>query len=159
MTQENEVKFRYLGIKDGCFRYTVTFLGHDFDYFQGLGHTEAKGKAGYEIKPTSDAKLNAQILNACDFRDDKRQWKEVSASNFYDILGRGKKVYRKEPKELDFLYCIKNDSECGNMSFQDFCDNLGYNTDSFKDFEIYRSCEATAQKVRGFVWPEELKDY
>ena len=48
----------------------------------------------------------------------------------------------------DVLYCLLSDMDCGDMSFQDFCDDLGYNSDSIKDLGVYNACVTNGREFR-----------
>jgi hypothetical protein len=48
---------------------------------------------------------------------------------------------------LDAFSCILRDAECGLMSFDEFCSDLGYNNDSIKDQKVWLSCAGITQKI------------
>ena len=52
------------------------------------------------------------------------------------------------PEVADVLYCLLSDALCGQDTFEDFCNNLGYNADSRKDLEVYLVCQKTEQDLR-----------
>jgi hypothetical protein len=52
------------------------------------------------------------------------------------------------PKENDILDALISDADVGSMSFNEFCDNLGYSSDSLKALDIYRACMETSVKLR-----------
>lgn len=49
---------------------------------------------------------------------------------------------------LSFLGCLFGDSELGSDLFEDFCINLGYDSDSRKAFGIYSACQKTKIRLR-----------
>ena len=51
----------------------------------------------------------------------------------------------------DVLYCLILDAQSGTESFEDFCDNFGYNEDSVKHNEIYKLCQKNGKKVKTFI--------
>lgn len=51
---------------------------------------------------------------------------------------------------------VSRDAEAGQKSIDEFCDDLGYDNDSIKALDVYRACMKTAQKLRGFKFPEGL---
>ncbi len=55
---------------------------------------------------------------------------------------------RKAPSEKNIIECLYMDAECSQDSFQDFCDNLGYDFDSRKALDIYLKCQEIATKIR-----------
>lgn len=151
----------FIGIEDEQLSYKVEVNGHKFDYCTGLGWLEArtKGSKGLEIYPTSDMRLNAAIINAVAPTYWGNRWLEVGEKSFYDKLQKGMRVFRRPPDHRDILAALKSDADLGMQSFSDFCDNLGLSTDSFKAFDIYRSCEETARKLWGVTWPVGIEDY
>ena len=60
---------------------------------------------------------------------------------------------------MDILSCLYWDSLSGSESFNDFCDNYGYDNDSLKALDIYRNCMDTATKLRGYKFPEGIEEY
>ena len=59
--------------------------------------------------------------------------------------GSGWKV---DPSARDVLDCLLSDAESGAETFDDFCANLGYDTDSRKALNQYLECHAIGAKVR-----------
>lgn len=44
------------------------------------------------------------------------------------------------PTPASVLYCLISDSEANEYSFNDWCDNFGYNNDSIEAFNTYQAC-------------------
>ena len=65
--------------------------------------------------------------------------------------------YAVAPTQASVLYSLILDSDCGSESFNDFCDNYGYNPDSMKDFRVYQACMDTAKKLRKLFTSEQIK--
>lgn len=58
----------------------------------------------------------------------------------------GKMYYTK--KEFPFLlYCFVSDAHSGQESFDNFCDNFGYDNDSRKAEKIFKLCEKSTEKA------------
>lgn len=66
--------------------------------------------------------------------------------------------YLVVPQPKDFMPCLIEDSQCSEMSFEDFCSEFGYDTDSIKAFRIYQDCSEIGKKLKKIFKPEELKD-
>lgn len=62
-----------------------------------------------------------------------------------------------KPKNSDIMYSLLSDADAGNYSFQDFCDNFGYSSDSIKAFNIYQECEKTSKNIRKVFTSEQLQ--
>jgi len=58
------------------------------------------------------------------------------------------KVEMTHEENMFALYCILNDGLSGSESFEIFCDNFGYNTDSIKDKKIYKECMKSNEKLQ-----------
>lgn len=70
------------------------------------------------------------------------------------------------PCAADVLYSLCLDAEACEMSYQDWCDNFGYNSDSIKALNTYRACESIGHELRKVfdhttreAFREVLQDY
>lgn len=55
------------------------------------------------------------------------------------------------------LYCFLSDAVSGKMSFEDFCEEFGYDTDSRKAERTHKQCEA-AEKKYNRVFEADIYD-
>ena len=118
-----------------CDKYIVIIEGQDFEYSCGIGHRieldRFKREAFQKLMNRNPAKNKANLLM------------------YIDEL---KKVSKPKPLNIDdVLYSLVLDSQFSNETFDDFCDNLGYNSDSMKANGIYRACQKNSKKVRTFI--------
>ena len=118
-----------------CDKYIVIINNQDFEYSCGIGHRieldRFKKEAFQKIMNKNPQKNKANLLL------------------YIDEL---KKVSKPKPLNIDdVLYSLILDSQAGTESFDDFCDNLGYNNDSIKVNEIYRDCQKNSKKVKTFI--------
>jgi hypothetical protein len=60
------------------------------------------------------------------------------------------------PNPADVLHCALSDAEACGRSFQSWCGDYGYDTDSRKAFATYEACQREGDKLRGFFSREEL---
>lgn len=58
----------------------------------------------------------------------------------------GKAYYNKDQFPF-MLYCFVSDGHSGYMSFNDFCNEFGYDTDSRKAEKIYKACKRSTDKL------------
>lgn len=117
-----KIEYKGLTKRDSweCFSWLVTINGQTFQYFTGLGHaTKALGLYN-ERKPKDLIK------------------KVIKESNLYVHV----------PKLRDVLHSIASDASLAQDSFDDFCSNLGYDTDSRKALETYLACQDNGVKLR-----------
>lgn len=56
-----------------------------------------------------------------------------------------------EPTAADVLYCLASDARAGDMSFDDFCSDFGYDSDSRKAEQTWKACVRMAPRVRRFL--------
>lgn len=56
-------------------------------------------------------------------------------------------AHTEEPTALDVLAAPLVDAQCGEYDFDEFCDNLGYDTDSRKAFAAWEACQGTADDL------------
>ena len=170
----DQIEINYLGIQDDKFRYKVKVNGHWFDYSTGLGWVKITTKKLEKFKIVPDGTYSGKEIpipeNANYFRLDQTGesiiWNSLSRRerNYWHDISKGKifsqvRIYRQAPTELDILACLYNDKQAGEYNFNDFCDNLGYNNDSIKDFDTYRACMDTAYKLRGYKFPDDIENY
>ena len=116
-------------------KYIVIIEGQDFEYSCGIGHRieldRFRKKAFQKIMNKNPQKNKANLLM------------------YIDEL---KKVSKPKPLNIDdILYSLILDSQFSNETFDDFCDNFGYNNDSIKANEIYRACQKNSKKVKTFI--------
>jgi hypothetical protein len=140
LNKEFEVTINHLGlfINDELYlqdKYIVIIEGQDFEYFQGIGH---------RIEVDRFKKEAFQKLMNKNPKKDK--------SNLLLYVDELKKVSKPKPLNIDdVLYSLILDSQFSNETFDDFCDNLGYDNDSIKANEIYRVCQKNTKKVKTFI--------
>lgn len=65
-------------------------------------------------------------------------------------------TYAVTPTQASVLYCLLSDAQCGDDTFDDFCSNLGYDTDSRKALETYLACQETNTKLNKFFSRETI---
>jgi hypothetical protein len=46
----------------------------------------------------------------------------------------------------DALYALQNDAQYGSMSFEEFCHEIGYDSDSISDNKIYKACVKNSER-------------
>jgi hypothetical protein len=67
-------------------------------------------------------------------------------------------AHRGLPKLLDVFGCLLSDSGSTDQPFEDWADELGYDSDSRKAERIYNACKATAEKLAKLFSASELND-
>lgn len=59
--------------------------------------------------------------------------------------------WTKEPNAADVLSSLVLDANCGDMTFEEFCQEFGYDEDSRKAERTWRQCKRMSPKVRQFL--------
>lgn len=54
----------------------------------------------------------------------------------------------KDPSAADVIYCLCSDARAGELTFEEFCSEFGYDVDSRKAERTWRACRETAPKLR-----------
>lgn len=99
-----------------CYKWLTTVNGESFEYHTGLGHATKVYKDHY--------------------RRNKKPLNSIRVGN----------EFLHVPRLEDVLESLILDLECGEYSFNEFCDNLGYDNDSLKALDIYRACMGNGEK-------------
>lgn len=60
-------------------------------------------------------------------------------------------AHKGEPKVADVLSCLISDERSGALSFDEFCSEFGYDTDSREAERTWKLCARMAPKVRTFL--------
>lgn len=99
-------------------------------------------------------------------------WRGKTRESFDYFTGTGHRVnpYKKGhflysthkarpvlPHVAGVLACLLADSEVSNLSFSDWCDAFGFDSDSIKAFNTYRQCEESAKKFISLFGRENVQ--
>jgi hypothetical protein len=60
-------------------------------------------------------------------------------------------AHKGAPEVADVLACLISDESSGAMSFEEFCGEFGYDTDSREAERTWKSCARMSPKVRTFL--------
>jgi len=63
----------------------------------------------------------------------------------------------EDPSPYDVLACISSDAYCPD-TFQDFCEEYGYEEDSIKALQTFQRCERFSKRLNEFFTREEIED-
>jgi hypothetical protein len=56
-----------------------------------------------------------------------------------------------EPTAADVLSCLILDARCGEMSFEEFCGDFGYDEDSRTAYRTWETCAAVTLRIQRFL--------
>lgn len=74
--------------------------------------------------------------------------------DFWDSIANSEQG--KAPAAYDVFACIGGDVNCPD-TFQDFCAEYGYDSDSLKALKTFKRCSAFAKRLREFFTSAELE--
>lgn len=117
--------------KETAHHWLVTINGVTTDYYTGLAHRERKAKLW--TREADDYKRLASPMA------------RLTQTGFERLLQVSKAT---PPKVDDVLYSLVMDSEAAEMSFDDWCDCFGYDSDSIKARDIYFACQNSVTQLR-----------
>lgn len=112
----------------------LSYNGQSFqtEYAQGIGTATAPREGHSYVIYTSGAVAPKDWrTNHC-----------VDATNFRAQWYKNERSAAR-PKISDVLDCLLSDCSAGSESFEDFCSNFGYDTDSRKAHETWQICKNT----------------
>jgi hypothetical protein len=111
---------------------TLRYNGQTYstEYNMGIGHANSPRKGNNYVFYSS---------TAC-APENWRTDKSVDAANFRARWYSDKRS-APTPKIADVLYCLLSDSQSGSQSFEDFCSDFGYDTDSRKAHATWETCK------------------
>lgn len=109
-----------------CDKWAVTFAGkggnkQEFEYRTGIGMRQCVARRSYEWSNYSSVQ--------------RKRWVKENERPVSPFAGA-------------VLYCLLSDMLCANDTFEDWCGNLGYDTDSRKALQVYLSCQENGTKLR-----------
>lgn len=58
---------------------------------------------------------------------------------------------KHDPDAQSVLDCLRSDAICDDLSFDDFCNEFGYDIDSRKAYKIYKACLKNTIKLKRFL--------
>jgi len=64
----------------------------------------------------------------------------------------------KRPTNADIMYSLLLDADADDQSFNEWCDNYGYDTDSMKAFKMYQACCEEAISLKKTFTREQLEN-
>ena len=127
-----------------CDSWRFTMKNQSFEYFTGLGHRE---------DVTADTKKRA----AYDFPDLTE--KDAAGQTMYGrrYLQRVQELRKPQtPPIAGLMYSILSDSTSAEQSFESWCTDCGYDSDSRKALATYMTCQENSDKLRKVFAPAQI---
>lgn len=117
----------------------------EFDYFTGIGLREA---ATENDKRRARNELYWLTQNDIDRRTHYGRRYLAMVESFRKP---------KAPHPADFLHCVILDSSASGQSFESWCSEFGYDTDSRKAHATYLACQQNADKLSRVIPADTLR--
>lgn len=116
--------------------FTITLGTQAFKYSAGIGHRYYT-KLAFGDKPPKFAKKADKSL---------RDMQAIIGQSGFAVQGKYA-TFVPVPASASVIWCLLLDSSAVNGSFDDWCADNGYDTDSRKALETYLECQQTATKL------------
>lgn len=129
--------------KCDCWRFDIK--GHSFEYFTGTGHRE---------QPTELTKRTA----AFEFQGLTEKDKAGRTMYGRRYLQRVEELRKPQtPPIAGLLHSLILDSAAAEQTFNSWCSDFGYDTDSRKALATYEACQKAFDKLRKVFNSEQIK--
>ena len=63
----------------------------------------------------------------------------------------------REPELREVIFALLSDGQAGSLSFEDFCFDFGYDTDSRRAFAVWEACKESGEKLRKIFSSVEIE--
>lgn len=102
----------------------------------------------FKITTTFIEKVKNEYGYANKYKVTIRNGKKHFSTTFTDSINNTQEGIKSS--DIDIIYCIVSDAQCvqWNNSFEDFCNEFGYDTDSRSAERIYKACEKTYDDIQ-----------
>lgn len=141
------------------FNWVVTIKGQTLEHKLGIGHIvypalnkDAYGHVKtrtlgvlYKVKPKDALRIEWKSLSQ-DIRNGILKHLGLKLTKWNDEAFNC--IYIKKPKYRDVIWALAMDAQVGSDTFEDFCGNCGYDTDSRKALDTYLACQEAVHTLR-----------
>ena len=117
-----------------CDGWRFTLAGQEFEYYTGTGNRVDNAEAKFQRKHLAKTNRNSVA------------WHEGVIKNQVAVI----------PAIAGLLYCVISDMDAVAQSFDDWCVELDYDTDSRKALDTYLACQEDATKLRKVFNQEQI---
>lgn len=130
-------------------------VSESFEFWTGIGHR--KPAKAYNEDQKYFIKKAMKICTGAELKQSDDNYALAKENvDMYTLPVR--------PKLDDLLYSLVLDADACDNSFEEWCSNLGYDSDSRKAFATYEACKANGKKLIGLgvdiaAAQEKFQDY
>lgn len=143
-----------------CLQYVMAVKGKNFKYSVGLGLAKlpdivavlsSNSAWSFGLTDGQCAAIRTYVRNpGCKFCDAK------AYANLIDGVAILTNRAKRQPTVADILAAVTRDSEALDMTFDDWCDNCGYDADSREAEKVYNACCDNARKLLAFLSRKQI---
>lgn len=142
--------------------YTITVRGQVFSYRMGEGHVPwgkvvagdyvVRVKGGKALRMTMEQRGMAQRKT----EQPHIRWAAHMLEAWAGTCAAIANAAGVAPDVGEVLGCVARDGEAINQTFEDWCGEFGYDSDSRKAEETYNACIAEGRKLRRILTPAQI---
>ena len=147
-------------VQDGwpCISYTVSVKGETFSYSLGIGHVKWGQAAIPPSMRYSDSVMRMIELTRrhAAFREDCREECLRQQASIAAELAKHQKV---SPNPAEVLASAAREGQDADQSFESWCSDFGYDTDSMKARACYDACTEDGKKARRVLGAENARKF
>lgn len=107
--------------------------------------------AAHYIGERTDERGHVRDTWVCVFEVVGRGHRDPVDFRYFTGTGNRRDGYPVYPRRADVLHCLFMDSEAIDLTFEDWCDNFGEDTDSLKAQTIYRECREQTKRLIALI--------
>jgi hypothetical protein len=136
-------------------RWSISFNQESFDYKTGIGH---RIKAKYPNSGLFKSDIVRELKKLRECLDAPKNQSTVYKAEDWKHTRESVNKYAVTPTQASVLYCLLMDMDSGDMTFSEFCQELGYQSDSIKDRDIYLACQETKEQMNRLFNQNQLAE-
>lgn len=153
--EDNGYKYGHSWLVDPLPENVITEITSIFEKYNSVEHTEQETDTAifkqFKVKAVFKGDKAASWSNGGENRNNhlvtvtNTDNKQRCTFEFWASIARP--VLNREYDILNAFYCFVSDSISGDMSFDDFCGEFGYDTDSRTAEKTWKACKRSAEKL------------
>lgn len=132
-------------LREKCIRFSVSFVGNnadDPDWSHDLWRVVIGENAPIDFKTGIGLRVKGKVNTS-----PLRALYGIQRGAIVTI-DQWNKISAVMPTQASILYCLLSDAEANETSYNDWCDMLGFDSDSFTAFRTYQQCCEIGQNLR-----------
>ncbi|MCP4489793.1 MAG: hypothetical protein GY820_21120 [Gammaproteobacteria bacterium] len=124
-----------------CDKWLIKIGGESFEYHTDTGHRLVK--KSFRCADKKDQKFIRELKALWDVRH---------------MVSNNELVQPVPPTQASVLHCVLLDTQLGNETFNNWCADLCYDTDSRKAMDIYLACQENGAKLSKVFSADQINE-